>query len=44
MDVLGYLMFGIGLVAIYSPKWVGEWLARVRGAYEGERERQKRGD
>ncbi len=29
MDILGYLLFGILLVAAFSPNWVGEWLAKV---------------
>jgi hypothetical protein len=37
MDFLGYLLFGIVLVAAYSPKWVGEWLAKVRNSYDDNR-------
>lgn len=38
MDFLGYLLFGIFLVIAFSPKWLGEWLASVRNAYEAARD------
>lgn len=41
MDILGYLLFGILLVAAFSPNWVGEWLAKVRQSYETHRDRMR---
>jgi hypothetical protein len=39
MDFLGYLLFGILLAIAFSPKWLGEWLAKVRNAFDANRQR-----
>jgi hypothetical protein len=38
MDFLGYLLFGVVFAALLSPKWVGEWLAKARNAYDENRD------